>query len=129
MLDKELTGLVLKCAFKVHSNLGPGLLESVYQHCLAYEMSRAGLAIEMERPLPVIYEGVKLNCGYRLDLVVENRLILEIKSVDGLAPIHFAQVLTYLKISGFELGLLLNFNVESMKNGIRRIVNNYQESR
>jgi len=129
MLDKELTGLVLKCAFKVHSNLGPGLLESVYQHCLAYELSRAGLAIEMERPLPVIYEGVKLNCGYRLDLVVENRLILEIKSVDGLAPIHFAQVLTYLKISGFELGLLLNFNVESMKNGIRRIVNNYQESR
>lgn len=129
MLDKELTGLVLKCAFKVHSNLGPGLLESVYQHCLAYEMIRAGLAIEMERPLPVIYEGVKLNCGYRLDLVVENRLILEIKSIDGLAPIHFAQVLTYLKISGFELGLLLNFNVESMKNGIRRIVNNYQESR
>ena len=123
--DFELSGLVLECAYKVHSELGPGLLESAYQACLEYELLEKGLQVEREKPLPVVYKDVKLDCGYRLDFVVENKLILEIKSVEDLAPIHLAQVLTYLKLSNVRYGLLLNFNVRRLKDGIKRVVNGY----
>lgn len=123
--DFELSGLVLECAYKVYSELGPGLLESAYQACLEYELLEKGLQVEREKPLPVVYKDVKLDCGYRLDFVVENKLILEIKSVEDLAPIHLAQVLTYLKLSNIRYGLLLNFNVRRLKDGIKRVVNGY----
>lgn len=123
--DPVLSGLVLEAAFQVHSKLGPGLLESAYQACLFYELQKRGLFAKKEVPLPVIYDDVRLDCGYRLDLVVENQLILEIKSVDALAPIHTAQLLTYLKLANIRFGLLLNFNVVRLKNGIKRVVNGY----
>lgn len=107
----------------MHTALGPGLLESTYKECLRYELSQAGLFVETEKALPLICEEVKLECGYRVDLLVNGKLIVEIKSVDAISDIYLAQVLTYLKLSGCKLGLLLNFNVASMKNGIRRVVN------
>lgn len=117
---------VLGCAFRVHSELGPGLLESAYQACLNYEILKAGLHVEMEKPLPLIYQGVQLNCGYRIDLLVEKQFIVELKAVDEIAPIHLAQVLTYLKLSELRHGIILNFNVRSLKNGIKRVVNGYK---
>lgn len=117
---------VLGCAFRVHSELGPGLLESAYQACLNYELLKAGLHVEMEKPLPLIYQGVKLDCGYRIDLLVEKQFIVELKAVDEIAPIHLAQVLTYLKLSELRHGIILNFNVRSLKNGIKRVVNGYK---
>lgn len=114
---------VLDCSFKVHSALGPGLLESSYEECLLYEIRKAGLVVEKQKPLPLIYEDIKLEIGYRIDLLVENKIIIEIKSVDTLADIHLAQILTYLKLSGCKLGLLVNFNVKHLKNGIKRIIN------
>lgn len=125
MTDQELSKEVLACAFKVHTALGPGLLESAYQACLSFELVNNGFKVEAEKPLPLIYNDVKLDCGYRIDLLVENRLIVELKSVDELAPIHLAQVLTYLKLSEKRFGLLINFNVKSLKDGIKRIVNGY----
>lgn len=116
---------VLKCAFEVHTALGPGLLESAYHACLKYELVNQGLFVESERSLPVSYKEVKLDCGYRLDLVVEQQLVIELKAVDKLLPIHLAQVLTYLKLMDVRHGLILNFNVMSMKNGIKRVVNGY----
>jgi GxxExxY protein len=104
--------------------LGPGLLESAYEACLFYELRERGLVVEKQVPLPVTYKGVRLEAGYRLDIVVENEVIVEIKSVDDLAPIHTAQLLSYLKLSDRKLGLLVNFNVELVKNGIKRIANN-----
>jgi len=112
---------------KVHSALGPGLLESAYEACLAYELIRAGVYAETQKPLPLVYQTVKLECGYRIDLLVERKLIVEVKAVDALAEIHFAQVLTYLRLSDLRLALLLNFNVVHMKDGIRRIVNEFEE--
>jgi GxxExxY protein len=124
MTENELSNVVIGSAIKVHSALGPGLLESAYKECLFYELRRAGLAVEKEKPLPLVYESVKLECGYRVDLLVEGKLIIEIKAVEGLTDIHLAQVLTYLKLSNCKLGLLINFNVVLVKQGIKRVVNN-----
>jgi len=118
ILSNELIGL----AIKVHKALGPGLLESSYKECLFYEITRAGYFAEKEKTLPLIYETVKLDVGYRIDILVENKLVIEVKAVDALADIHTAQVLTYLKLSGNRLGLLINFNVTLLKNGIKRLV-------
>ena len=118
-----ITEKIIGAAIQVHRALGPGLLESAYEACLAYELGKQGMRVEKQKPLPVVYEGVKLECGYRIDLVVEGAVIVEIKSVDGLAPIHEAQVITYLKLSGCKVGLLMNFNVPVLKDGIRRFIN------
>jgi len=128
MTDYELTQKVIGCAMKVHSGLGPGLLESAYQECLCFEMIRAGLYVEKQKPMPLIYSDVKLDCGYRVDIMVERRLILEIKSVEAINDIHLAQVLTYLRLANCRLALILNFNVLHMRQGIRRVANNYDDS-
>jgi GxxExxY protein len=124
-MDNELTGEIIKSVLKVHSALGPGLLESAYQECLYYEIRKSGLLVEKEKALPLVYEDIKLDCGYRIDLIVENKIIVEVKSVDALADIHLAQVLTYLKLSGNRFGLLINFNMVRLKDGIKRVVNGY----
>ena len=121
--DKEdIFKAILDRAFEVHSNLGPGLLESAYEECLMYELIRAGLKVERQKALPLIYKDVKLDVGYRVDLFVENQFIIEIKSVEQLADIHLAQILTYLKLSKCRLGLLVNFNVKYLKDGIKRVI-------
>jgi GxxExxY protein len=121
-VENELATIAIGAAIKVHSTLGPGLLESVYKECLFYELSAKGLLVEKEKALPVIYEEIKMDCGYRLDLLLDNKLIIEIKAVEELKKIHSVQVLTYLKVSGYQLGLLMNFNVLMLKDGIRRII-------
>lgn len=113
---------IIGCAYKVHSELGPGLLESTYEVCLEYELLKAGLNVERQKVLPVVYENIKLEAGYRIDLLVNKKIIIELKSVDQIAPIHKAQVMTYLKLSGLKLGLLLNFNTLDMKQGINRVI-------
>ncbi len=123
MTENELSHLVVGSAMRVHSALGPGLLESAYEACLQYELIKSGLRVEAQKPLPLVYHSVKLECGYRVDLLVESKLIIEVKAMEALAEIHFAQVLTYLRLSNLRLALLLNFNVVHMKDGIRRIVN------
>ena len=123
MHENEISKEILNSAFKVHSALGPGLLESSYNECLYYEIKMSGLFVEKEKPLPLIYENVKLEIGYRIDLLVENKVIIEVKSVESFNDVYLAQVLTYLKLSECKLGLLLNFNVKSLKFGIKRIVN------
>ncbi|MBX7171697.1 MAG: GxxExxY protein [Pyrinomonadaceae bacterium] len=124
MNENSLSNLIINRALKVHSALGPGLLESAYQECLFYELQKSGLFVEKEKPMPLIYEEVKLECGYRVDLLVENKLIIEIKAVEVLHDVHLAQVLTYLKLANCKLGLLMNFNVLRLKEkGIRRVVN------
>jgi GxxExxY protein len=117
-----LSNRVIGCALGVHRNLGPGLLESTYRQCLAFELSLAGLQFQVERPLSVSYKGVLIECGYRLDLLVENALILELKSVERLLPIHDAQLLTYMKLAGVKTGLLMNFNVQYLRDGLKRMV-------
>ena len=124
LTENEISREIVNCALNVHKNLGPGLLESTYQACLAYELKSAGLSVQSERALPVIYQDVKLECGYRIDLWVNSKVIIEIKAVDTLNDIHLAQILTYLKLSDNHLGFLINFNVRRIKNGIRRVVNN-----
>jgi GxxExxY protein len=124
----DVSGAVVHAAFKVHSALGPGLLESAYQQCLAYELKRNGLQIRTEVPVPVVYDQVKLEAGYRLDLLVENSVIVEIKAVDALAPIHRAQLLSYLRLMDRQLGLLINFHVPLIRDGIVRVVNNFREA-
>ncbi|MDN3687510.1 GxxExxY protein [Cyclobacterium jeungdonense] len=118
----DLTYQIIGCVYKVHSELGPGLLESTYEICLEYELLQVGLTVERQKPLPVHYDGIKLDAGYRIDLLVNDLVLLELKSVEELAPIHKSQVMTYLKLSGLKLGLLLNFNVQDMKKGIIRII-------
>ncbi|GAB3665917.1 GxxExxY protein [Echinicola sediminis] len=118
----NITELILKSAYKVHTALGPGLLESSYQACLKYELEKEGLVVELEKPLPLIYEEVKLDCGYRIDMLVEKEVVVELKTVEQFTDVHIAQVLTYLKLSNKELGLLLNFNTKSLKNGIKRLI-------
>ena len=113
---------VLDCSFQVHTALGPGLLESAYEECLYYELLQSSLKVEKQKPLPLIYKEVKLDVGYRIDLLVENKVIVEIKSVESLADIHMAQILTYLKFSECKLGLLANFNVRHLKDGIKRVI-------
>jgi len=124
----DITSAIIEKAIKVHKNLGPGLLESAYKECLVYELLKSGLKIEKEKPLPLVYEDVKLECGYRIDIMVENKVVIEIKSVDVLADIHTAQVLTYLKLANCKIGLLINFNVLLLKDGIKRCINKYYES-
>jgi GxxExxY protein len=123
----QLTEKVIGACIEIHKTLGPGLLESAYEECLCHELRLAGLRFERQRSLPVAYKGVQLDCGYRLDVVVEDKLIVELKSVEALAPIHDAQLLTYLKLSGITVGLLINFNVPVLRRGIKRIVNHYDE--
>ena len=114
--------LVLDCSFKVHTDLGPGLLESAYEECLYYELKQSGLSVQKQVALPLVYKEVRLDAGYRIDLLVENKIIIELKSVDSLADIHLAQILTYLKLSKCKLGLLVNFNVKHLKDGIKRVI-------
>jgi len=118
----DLSNKIIRLAIKVHRALGPGLLESAYKECLFYEILRAGHSAEKEKSLPLVYEEVKLDIGYRIDILVENKLVIEVKSIDSLTDIHTAQVLTYLKLSDNRLGLLINFNVKLLKNGIKRLV-------
>jgi GxxExxY protein len=118
-----ITEMIIGAAIQVHRVLGPGLLESAYQACLAYELAKRGLAVEQQKPLPLVYEQVKLECGYRMDLLVEHSVVVEVKSVEALAPIHEAQTLSYLRLSGCQLALLINFNVTVLKDGIRRFIN------
>ena len=118
----ELSRNVIGCAIEVHRNLGPGLLESTYRQCLACELSHADIAFQMEVPLPVRYKGLLLDCGYRIDLLIRRDLIVEIKSVETLLPIHQAQILTYMRLANVSLGLLINFNVTKLQNGIKRFV-------
>ena len=124
MTENELSKIVFDCALKVHQNLGPGLLESAYEECLFYELRKTGLEVQKQKSLPLVYEEVKLDIGYRIDIFIENKLIIEVKSVDALNEVHFAQLLTYLKLTDCKLGLLINFNVTLIKNGIKRVVNN-----
>ena len=124
LTENELSKIVFNCALKVHQNLGPGLLESAYEECLFYELNKIGLETQKQKALPLVYEEVKLDIGYRIDIIIENKLILEIKSVEALNDIHFAQLLTYLKLTNCKLGMLINFNVALIKNGIKRVVNN-----
>jgi GxxExxY protein len=122
MEPNKITETIIGAAIEVHRHLGPGLLESVYQTCLAKELSLAGLAFEQQKQLPVEYKGLKLECGYRLDFLVERIVVVELKTVDSLLPVHESQLLTYLKLSGCKTGLLLNFNVPVLKSGIKRMV-------
>jgi len=123
MTENELSNIIIGCAIDVHKQLGPGLLESAYQECLLYELRQAGLEVIKEKPMPVVYKEVKLNHGYRIDLLVEDKVVIEIKTVESLTDVHTAQVLTYLKLGNYKLGLLLNFHVAILKNGIKRIIN------
>jgi GxxExxY protein len=118
----QLSNRVIGCALEVHRALGPGLLESTYEQCLAYELSMSGIDFKIQHPLPVKYKDIKLDCGYRVDLLVDDKLIVELKSTDKIADIHKAQLLTYMKLSGVKVGLLINFNVEILKTGIKRFV-------
>ena len=118
----ELSKRVIGCAIDVHKNLGPGLLESTYEQCLAPELKCAKIPFRLQYPLPVNYNGVKIDCGYRVDLLVDNQVIVELKSVEKILPIHQAQLLTYMKLAGIKIGLIMNFNVRFMKNGIKRMV-------
>ena len=124
MTENELSNKIIGCALKVHTELGPGLLENSYEECLYYELKTIGLKVEKQKSLPLVYKEVKLDSGYRIDLLVENLVVIEIKAVECFNDIHLAQVLTYLKLSKSKLGILINFNVKSLKDGIKRVVNN-----
>ncbi len=123
MNENEIANKVIGIGIEVHKSLGPGLLESAYQECMYYKIGESGLLVEKQKPMPLIYEEVQLDCGYRLDLLVERKLVIEIKSVEALNDIHLAQTLTYLKLGNFNLGLLINFNTLYLKNGIKRVIN------
>jgi len=122
LLDEDLTNLIIGKAIVVHSTLGPGLLESVYETCLAYEISQEGVIVERQKTLPVKYKNILLDDGLRMDMVVDNRVVIELKCVENILPVHEAQLYTYLKLSGFRVGLLLNFYTKYLKDGIKRIV-------
>jgi GxxExxY protein len=123
----EISGRIIACALKVHTAIGPGVLESVYQTCLLHELQKAGLAVQAQVALPVEYDGLRLDSGYRLDFLIENTVIVELKCVEALLPIHTAQLLTYLRLANKPLGLLLNFNVIHLREGIKRVLNNKHE--
>ena len=123
MTENELSNIILGCAIDVHKQLGPGLLESAYQECLFYELSEKGLKVQKEKPMPIVYKDVKLDHGYRIDLLVEDKVVVELKTVEELNEVHTAQILTYLGLGNYKLGLLLNFHVTALKNGIKRIIN------
>lgn len=122
LVEEQLTEQIIGAAIEVHRELGPGLLESAYEQCFCHELNLPGLVFQCQLDLPVVYKGLKLNCGYRLDVVVENSVVIEVKSVEQILPIHQAQLLTYLRLSGKKVGLLINFNVPVLKNGIVRRV-------
>jgi GxxExxY protein len=124
MTENELSEKIIGCAIQVHKSLGPGLLESAYLECLYYELKMSGLKVEKQKPLPLIYKEIRLDAGYRLDLLVEDKVVIELKSVEAINDIHIAQVITYLKLSGCKLGLLMNFNVLRLVDGLKRLVNN-----
>jgi len=126
MKENEISGKIIGCAIEVHKALGPGLLESAYEACLYYELQEAGLKVERQKSLPVVYKEVKLEAGYRIDLLVEDCVVVELKAVEALNDVHTAQVLTYLKLSGSKLGLLMNFNVTKLVNGIKRLKNGFE---
>ncbi len=123
-----ITEQIIGAAIEVHRALGPGLLESAYEECLGHEMTLRGISYERQHPLPVVYKGAQLDCGYRLDFLVEQSIVVELKAVEMLQPIHEAQMLTYLKLGGWTVGLLINFNVPVLRRGIKRIVHNFEES-
>ncbi len=123
MNENQISNLIIGCAIEVHRKLGPGLLESAYQECLYYELQQAGLKLRKEKPMPIIYKEVKLDHGYRIDLLVEEKVVIELKTVEDFTDVHTAQVLTYLRLGNYKLGLLLNFHTNILKNGIKRIIN------
>lgn len=123
MNENELSNLIIGLSIDVHKSLGPGLLESSYKECLYYKLKKEGYFVEKEKPMPLIFEDVKLDCGYRINLLIEKKVVVEIKSVEALNDIHIAQVLTYMKLGHYKLGLLINFNVVLLKEGIKRVVN------
>ena len=123
MIENELSNRIIGCAIEVHKQLGPGLLESAYQECLYYELGQTGLKVQKEKPMPIVYKEVKLDHGYRIDLLVEEKVVIEIKTVDAFIDVHTAQVLTYLRLGKYKLGLLLNFQTTILKNGIKRVIN------
>lgn len=125
MTENEITERIIGLAIEVHRSLGPGLLENAYQECLLYELAESGLVVEKQKPLPLVYKEVRLDAGYRLDLIVENKVIIEVKSIEAINDIHIAQLLTYLKVSGCKVGLLVNFNVLKLTDGLKRLVNKY----
>ncbi|MBP7552513.1 MAG: GxxExxY protein [Spirochaetes bacterium] len=119
---EKLSNEIIGCAIEVHKNLGPGLLESTYKQCLAYELSKSNIKFGLEVEIPIKYKDVKISCGYRIDLIVENKIIIELKSVEKIIPVHEAQILTYMKLSGIKIGLLINFNSKLIRDGIKRFV-------
>ncbi|KRT16705.1 GxxExxY protein [Pedobacter ginsenosidimutans] len=123
MNENELSKIVIGLAIEVHNALGPGLLESAYKECLYYKILKAGLFVEKEKMMPLVFEDIKLDCGYRIDILVERKLVLELKSIEMLNDIHLAQTLTYMKLGNHKLGLLMNFNVIRLKDGLKRVVN------
>jgi GxxExxY protein len=120
METNQITEKIIGCAINVHKCLGPGLLESAYEECMVFELKNAGLRIERQKPIPVVYKEIKLDCGYRIDLLVENNVLIELKTVEALNPVHEAQILTYMKFAEKRTGLLINFNVTLLKNGLKR---------
>jgi GxxExxY protein len=124
LTENEISNQIIGLAIEVHQSLGPGLLESAYRECLYYKLQKNNVWVEKEKPMPLIFEEVKLDCGYRIDLLVEHKVVIEIKCVEALNDVHFAQTLTYMRLGNYKLGLLINFNVSLLKNGIKRIVNN-----
>lgn len=127
MTENELATIIVDCAFKTHRTLGPGLLESVYEAVMRFELSKRGLIVDAQRGIPMVYEGIRMEMGFRADLIVNGLVIVEIKSIEALAPVHQMQLLTYLRLADKRLGLLINFNVELIKDGIRRVVNQLHE--
>jgi len=127
MTENEIATCIVNAVYKVHTALGPGLLESTYEACLGYELQQMNLNVEAQKGLPVVYQEVKLECGYRIDILVNRRIVIEIKSVEALNDVHMAQILTYLKLSGCKLGFLINFNVRLIKHGIKRVINGILE--
>ena len=123
MNENQISRIVIGLAIEVHKALGPGLLESAYQECLFYKIKQAGLVVQKEKPMPLIFEEIRLECGYRIDLLVENKLVIELKSVESLNDVHLAQTLTYMKLGNYKLGLLINFNVSLLSKGIKRVIN------
>ncbi|ENI5846509.1 GxxExxY protein [Flavobacterium psychrophilum] len=123
MTENDISRVVFESALKVHQALGPGLLESAYEECLFYELKKHNLKVEKQKALPLIYDEIKLDAGYRIDIIIEDKFIIEIKAVEALTDVHLAQLLTYLRLSNCKLGLLINFNVSLLKNGVRRVIN------
>ncbi|HRW98784.1 MAG TPA: GxxExxY protein [Cyclobacteriaceae bacterium] len=123
MTENEISKIVIGCAIDVHKTLGPGLLESAYRECLYFDLLEKGMNVEKEKPMPIIYKDIKLDHGYRMDLLVEGKVVIEIKTVEFFTDVHMAQILTYLKLGHYGLGLLLNFHVSKMKDGIKRVIN------